>query len=151
MSFEAVFELLAVLFQIIRQAKPLDGQQEHPVYGLLQRFVTAIILVQFAHTLFTVPQVKGLFFIYLDEGAFPGAKGGTLVDIAEERVSGPVIESIGDDQFYPAIQGNIKGIGVLKVARLALKDQGFCVYTQVPQQTIRNMRVSQLILNNRDR
>src|SRR6266699_590540 len=34
-ALEAVCELLAMHFQVIGEAKPLDGEQEHPVHSLL--------------------------------------------------------------------------------------------------------------------
>src|SRR5579884_336727 len=94
-ALEAVVKLLAVLLQAVRQAKPLYGQHEHPVDRFLQLLVAAVIDVEPAHPLLAVSQVESLFLVYLDEGALPGAKGGTLEDIAEQGITGAVIEGVG--------------------------------------------------------
>src|SRR5439155_14186959 len=102
MALEAVFKLLTMLFQVIGQTKPLDSQHEHPVNGPLQFLVSTGVLIDFAHSLFTVPQVEGLFLINLDERSLPGTEGRTLMDIAEQCIACSIIESVRDNQFDPA-------------------------------------------------
>ncbi len=74
MPLKAIVKLLAMLFQVIGQAEPFDGQEEHPIHGLLQKFVAALRLVDFTGVLLAVTQVKRLFFVYFDERTFPGTE-----------------------------------------------------------------------------
>src|SRR5947209_11783817 len=60
MALKAVIELFAMLLQVVGQSKPFDGEQEHPVYCLLECLVPAGVLVDPAHTLLTMAQVEGL-------------------------------------------------------------------------------------------
>src|SRR5690242_6659775 len=114
MALKAIFKLFTMFLQVVRQATPLHAQQEHPVNRLLQCFMSTIFLVELAHTLLTVTQVKRLFLVYFHKGTLPRAKSRTLVDITEQDIAHPVIESIGYNQFHPTIQGYIKGIWILK-------------------------------------
>src|SRR5437763_12655546 len=118
-----------MFLQVVWKATPLNTQQEHPVNRLLQCFVSTIILIELAHTLLTVAQVKRLFLVYFHKGALPWAKSCAIVDITEQDIAHPVIEGVSDNQFHPTIQGNIKGIGVLKIMRFALKNEFFCIDT----------------------
>src|SRR5207248_1914836 len=129
MSLKAVFKLLAVFLQVIGQSKPLNREHEHPVDGLLQLFMAAVGLIESAHALLPMAQVEGFFLVYFDKGAFPGAESRTLIHITKQSVTRPVIKSVGDNKFYPAIQRYIKCIGIFKLARVALKYQIFAVYT----------------------
>src|SRR5260370_26588694 len=115
MVFKAVFELLAMFLQVVGQAKPFDRQQEHPVNSLLQGLVTAVILVELAHSLFAVTQVKGFLLVNFDKGTLPRAEGGALIHIPKQGIACTIIESIGYNEFYPAVQGNIKAIGLLEI------------------------------------
>ena len=83
LSFETVVKLLGMLLERVRQAKPFDCQQEHPIDRLLKELVSLSGLIQSAHPLLAVAQVERFFFIYLDQRALPGTKGGALIDIAE--------------------------------------------------------------------
>src|SRR2546428_4561839 len=74
MAFKAIFELFTMFLQVVRQATPLDTQQEHPVNRLLQCFMSIIILVELAHTLLTVAQVKRLLLVYFHKGTLPRTK-----------------------------------------------------------------------------
>src|SRR5579875_2350534 len=94
--------------------------------------------------------MEGFLFIDFDQRAFPRPEGGTLVDVAEQRVAGAIIEGVGDNKFDPAIQWYIKSVGIFEMARLALKDQLFCIDTQVTPQAIGDVRVDQLILDDRE-
>src|SRR5438067_1243612 len=128
MSLKAVVKLLTVFLQVIGQSKPLDREHKHPVNGPLQLFMPAVGLVKPAHALLTMAQVEGFFLVYFDEGSFPGTESRTLIHITEQSITRPVIKSIGDNKFYPAIQRHIKGIGIFELARFALKYQFFGVY-----------------------
>src|SRR5438270_3877635 len=118
MALKAVVELLAMLLQVVWQAKPLDCKQEHPVYRFLQFLVPTGVLVDPAHPLLSMPQVESLFLIYFHQGTLPGTESRTLVNISEQRVAGAVVEGVGNNQFHPAIQGNIESIRVLKITRV---------------------------------
>ena len=128
MSLKAVVKLLTVFLQVIGQSKPLDREHEHPVNGPLQLFMPAVGLVKPAHALLTMAQVEGFFLVYFDEGSFPGTESRTLIHISEQSITRPVIKSVGDNQFYPAIQRHIKGIGIFELAGFALKYQFLGVY-----------------------
>ena len=121
MAFEAIFKLFTMLLQFIGQATPLDAQQEHPVNRLLQRFMSTSILIELAHTLLTMAQVKRLFLVYFHKGTPPRPKGRALVDITEQDIAHPVVECVGNDEFHPAVQGDIKGIWILKIPGVAFK------------------------------
>src|SRR5690348_15192277 len=71
LTLEAEAKLLRMLFQVVGQAEPLDGQQEHPVNRLLQPLVLGGIGRELAHPLLAVAQVEGLFLIHLDQRALP--------------------------------------------------------------------------------
>src|SRR2546423_10230638 len=148
MAFETIFELFTMFLQFVRQTTPLDAQQEHPVNRLLQCFMPTIILVELAHSLLTVTQVKRLFLVYFHKGTLPGAKSCAIVDITEQDIAHPVVESVSYNQFHPTIQGYIKGIGVLKITRFALKNEFLCIDTQITHQAIGYMCMAQLILDN---
>ncbi len=59
-----------MFLQVIREAKPLDRQQEHPVNGPLEGFTAACCLVQLAHALFAMAQVECLFLVTFSEAIF---------------------------------------------------------------------------------
>src|SRR6266705_2471563 len=150
MAFKAIFELFAMFLQVVRQATPLDAQQKHPVNRLLQCLMSTSILAELTHTLLTVAQVKRLLLVYFHKGTLPRAKSRALVDITEQDIAHPVIESIGNDQLHPTIKRNIKGVGILKITRVALEYQLICINTQIAHQAVGDMRMPQLVLNNRD-
>src|SRR6266571_635553 len=112
--------------------------------------MAAIVHIETTHPLFAVAQVKGLFFVYFDKCTFPWTKGCTFIDITEQSIACSIIEGIGNDKFDPAIQWHIKGIGIFEISRIPLKDQFFRVHTKVAQQAIGDMRMSQLVLDDRD-
>jgi hypothetical protein len=58
--------------------------------------------------LLTVAQMKGFFFIDFDQGALPWSKGSATMDIAKQRIASPIVESIGNDELNPALQGTSK-------------------------------------------
>src|SRR5712691_3226537 len=128
MSLKAIVKLLTVFLQVIGQSKPLDREHKHPVNRPLQLFMPAVGLVKPAHALLTMAQVEGFFLVYFDEGSFPGAESRTLIHISEQSIARTVITSVGDTQFYPAIQRYIKGIGIFELVGFALKYQFLGVY-----------------------
>src|SRR5437870_386307 len=94
--------------------------------------------------------MKSFLFVDLDQRTLPGSKGRALENIAQQCVASAVIESVGNDQLDPAIQRHIKGVGIFELMRVALKDKFFGIHPQITQQSVSNMRVAQLILNDRD-
>src|SRR5439155_142304 len=62
LALEAIVELLPMLLQGVRQAKPLDRQQKHPIDRPLHRLVSLLRLIQLEHPLLTMAQMKGLLF-----------------------------------------------------------------------------------------
>ena len=100
---EAIVKLLAVFLEVIREAKPLDGQQKHPIDRLLECFMSAWRLIELAHALFAVAQVKCFFLVDFHQGTLPGTERGALMDITKESIARTIIECIGNDQFWPTV------------------------------------------------
>src|SRR5215469_12307968 len=98
-----------------------------------------IILIELTHTLLSVAQVKRFFLVYFHKSALPRAKSCAIINVTEQDVAHPVIESISHNQFHPAIQGYIKGVGIFKIAWVALKNEFLCIDTQITHQTISDM------------
>src|SRR5258708_24990667 len=125
-------------------------EDEHADNSRLKVLVTTVVLVKPTHPLFTMTQVERLFLVHFDESTLPWAKGCALVDIPEQGIACTIIEGIGYDELYPTVQGDIKGIRILKITRVALKDQSFCVHTKVAQQAVGDMCMPQFVLDDRD-
>src|SRR5437763_15560567 len=106
-----------MFLQVVWKATPLNTQQEHPVNRFLQCFVSTIILIELAHTLLTVAQVKYLFLVDFHKGTLPGTKSGALVDITEQDIGHTVIVGASDNDTPPTINANIKAIWVRKSER----------------------------------
>src|SRR5438128_2048474 len=70
-ALEAVVELLRVPFFRVWQAKPLDGEHEHPVDCALQLGAFGRIRRQATDPLLTMPQVKRLFLVDLGQRTLP--------------------------------------------------------------------------------
>src|SRR4051794_19143838 len=104
MALKAILKLFPMLFEIIRQSKPFNRQQKHPIHRALQFFMAFWCLVNLSHALFAMTQMKCLFLINLHQSPFPGTKGRTLINVSKQRIASAIIKCIGNDQFYPAIE-----------------------------------------------
>ena len=87
----------------------------------------------------------------LASARFHGPKRRVLVDVGEQHEAGLVVERVGQHQLVPGVQRHVEGVRVLELARLALVDQRLHVDAEVAQQAVADVRVRELVLDDRDR
>ena len=72
------------------------------------------------------------------------------MDIAEQAEAGLVVEAVRDHELGPGVQGHVEGVGVAKALRVAAEDQLFLVLAELLEDVVRDVRVRELILDDRD-
>ncbi len=95
-----------------------------------------------------MPEVEGLLPVDLDQRPLPRPVAAVRVDVAQEHEPGPVVESVGDDEFREGLQRNVEGVRVLELPGATLVDQLLRVNPEVPEHPVGDVRVPQLVLHD---
>jgi hypothetical protein len=98
-----------------------------------------------------VTQVEGLLLVDLHQRPLERAVRGVVVDVAEQRDPRAVVEAVGDHQLGPVLERMIEAVRVLELVRLAAVHQLFLVEAQVLEKAVGDVRVRELVLDDRGR
>src|SRR5579875_623080 len=92
--------------------------------------------------------MERLLLIDLDERPLPRTKCRALEDVSQQAEASSIVEGICHDQLDPGFERDVKGVRILEFFRLALIDDLLCIHTQVAHQSVGDMGMSKLILND---
>ena len=72
------------------------------------------------------------------------------MDVPQQAEAGLVVHRVGDHQLGPALQWDVKRIGIAKGLRIPFEDQCLLAFAQLLEDVVGDVRVGQLILDDGD-
>ena len=147
---ELELELCVVMLLLIRHPEPLDAHGEHPIHRGLHH-VTGFPagLAQTPHPHLAVTEVEVLLHAHLDESALQRPVARVPMHVAEKRDAGPVVQAVGRHELRPVHQRLVEAVWVLELLRRPLVQQLIPVHPEVLEEPVGDVRMAQLILDDR--
>ena len=72
------------------------------------------------------------------------------MNVAQQAEARLVVHAVGDHELGPAVERDVEGIRIAKALRIAAEDELLLVLAELFEDVIRDMGVSQLVLDDGD-